>query len=253
MLIEQIILCILAFIGGLIDAAVGGGGLVLLPGLFAVLPNTLPTLLFGTNKFSAATGTLVACWRYARQISLPWRFLLSVATYAFIGAFVGATTVSLMPPALIRPLVLTLLILMLIYTLLKKEFGQIHQPRVIGKRALYIGLVIGGGIGFYDGFFGPGTGSFLIFLFIRYFQFDFLTASAAAKIVNLATNIAALCFFIPTGSVWYAVAIPMALCSMMGAIVGSKLALQGGSRFIRKLFIVLVNVMIIKLLLDIFS
>jgi uncharacterized membrane protein YfcA len=252
MLIEQITLCMLAFISGLIDAAVGGGGLVLLPGLFTVFPTTSPALLFGTNKFSAALGTLIACWRYTRQINLPWRLLLPVAGYAFIGAFIGATAVSFMPPALIRPLVLVLLLLMLIYTLIKKDFGQIHHPRPIGKRELSIGLMIGAGIGFYDGFFGPGTGSFLIFLFIRYFQFDFLTASAAAKIVNLSTNLAALCFFIPAGKVWYVFAVPMAMCSILGAMVGAHLAMRGGSRLIRKLFIVLVLTMMGKLLFDAF-
>lgn len=253
MLIDQLTLCVLAFISGLIDAAVGGGGLILLPGLLTVLPTTPVALLFGTNKFSSALGTLIACWRYTRHIQLPWRFMLPVAGYAFIGAFIGATTVNFMPATLIRPGVLILLVLILVYTWTKKEFGQIHHPRPIGKQELYTGLAMGAGIGFYDGFFGPGTGSFLIFLFIRYFQFDFLTASAAAKIVNLSTNLAALCFFIPAGKVWYAFAIPMAMCSILGAMVGTKLAVQGGSRLIRQLFIALVLVIITKLIIDTFA
>ena len=131
-----------------------------------------------------------------------------------------------------------------------KEFGQVHDPLPIGRRELYMGLAIGVGIGFYDGFFGPGAGSFLIFLFIRYFRFDFLTASAAAKVVNWSTNIAALSFFIPAGKVWYMFALPMAACSILGALVGTKLAMKGGSYLIRKFFILLLAIAMIKLLID---
>lgn len=250
MLLEQITLSALAFLAGLIDAAVGGGGLVMIPGLFAVLPNTQPAMLLGTNKFSSFMGTSAACWRYARQIKLPWKLLWPVAGVAFVGSFAGATVVNFLPADFIRPLILLLLVVMLGYTLWKKDFGQVHNPQPIGRRELYIGMAIGGGIGFYDGFFGPGTGSFLIFLFIRYFRFDFLSASASAKIVNGSTNLAALCFFIPVGKVLYMFAVPMAICNILGAVVGTRLAVKGGSKFVRKLFIVLVVAMIIKLLFD---
>lgn len=252
MIAEQLILCVVAFLGGLVDAAVGGGGLIVVPGLFTTLPATEPAILLGTNKFSSAMGTSVACWRYGIKIKLPWRLLAYLIGCAFIGAFIGAVTADLMPATWMRPLVLGLLIVMLIYTFMKKDLGQVHAPRVLTRQQLSVGLLIAGAIGFYDGFFGPGAGSLLIFLFIRYFQFDFLTASAAAKVVNLSTNLAALCFFIPAQAVWYTVAIPMAGCSILGAIVGTKLAMRGGSSLIRKLFMVLVLIIIVRLVIQVF-
>lgn len=250
MLIETITLCLFAFMGGLVDAAVGGGGLVVIPGLFTTLPTADPATLLGTNKFSSAMGTSAACWRYGLKIKLPWRLLSYLIACAFTGAFLGAATADLLPQTWVRPMVLVLLVTMLIYTLVKKDFGQVHAPRVLTRRQLGIGLLIASAIGFYDGFFGPGAGSLLIFLFIRYFQFDFLAASATSKVVNLSTNIAALCFFIPVDAVWYAFAIPMAVFSILGAIVGTKLAMHGGSALIRKLFIVLVSVIIVRLFIQ---
>lgn len=252
MLTEQLILCVVAFLGGLVDAAVGGGGLIVLPGLFTTLPTTEPATLLGTNKFSSVMGTGAACWRYGLKITLPWRLLAYLIVCAFIGSFSGAVIADLLPASWMRPLVLGLLITMLIYTFIKKDLGQIHAPRVLTKRQLYIGLLLVSVIGFYDGFFGPGAGSLLIFLFIRYFQFNFLAASAAAKFLNLSTNIAALCFFIPAHAVWYSVAIPMAGCSILGAIFGTKLAIRGGNGLVRKLFMVLVSVMIVRLVIQVF-
>jgi uncharacterized protein len=246
------LLCI-AFSAGLIDAAVGGGGLVQLPGLFATLPQQAPALLLGTNKFSAMAGTATAAWRYARNVRFPWRPVLYATAAAFVFSFLGATAVSLLPKAAVRPLILALLVAMLVYTLVKKDFGALHRPRVIGRRELAIALAVGAAIGFYDGFFGPGTGSFLIFLFIRFFGLDFLRASAASKVVNLATNLAALAFFVPTGKVLMAVALPMAAANIVGAVTGTRLALHGGTPLIRKLFLVLVVVLIAKMGWDTFA
>ena len=243
----------LSFVAGLVDAAVGGGGLIQLPGLFATLPQQLPAVLMGTNKLSSIAGTATSAWRYARHIRFPWRPVLYATAAAFGFAFLGATAVSLMPKQALRPLILVLLVLMLVYTLVKKDFGALHRPRQIGLRELMIALAMGAAIGFYDGFFGPGTGSFLIFLFIRCFGLDFLRASAASKVVNLATNLAALCFFLPTGKVLLAAALPMAAANILGALTGTRLALHGGTPMIRRLFLVLVVVLITKMGWDIFA
>ena len=160
-----------------------------------------------------------------------------------------ATAVSLLDA--VRPLVLVLLIAMLAYTLWKKDFGALHRPQEIGRRELAIALAIGAAIGFYDGFFGPGTGSFLIFLFVRFFGLDFLRASAASKVVNLATNVAAISFFVPTGNILL-FALPMAAASIIGSVVGTRLALKGGTPFIRKLFVGLVVVLIARMAWDTF-
>lgn len=243
-------LLLIAFMAGGIDAAVGGGGLVQLPGLFTTLPQHSPSLLLGSNKFTSMFGTATAAWRYARRVVIPWRPVLLAAATAFLCSFLGATTVSLLPREAVRPLVLVLLVAILAYTLLKKDFGALPRPQQVGRRELAIAIALGGAIGFYDGFFGPGTGSFLIFLFIRFFGMDFLGASASAKIVNLATNVAALCWFLPAGQVLLAFALPMAVANIAGSLAGSWLALRGGSGLIRRLFVILVMVLIARMGID---
>jgi uncharacterized membrane protein YfcA len=139
---------------------------------------------------------------------------------------------------------------MALYTLVKKDFGTISRPLSIGPKEHLQSLVIGGLIGFYDGIFGPGTGSFLIFLFIRFFALDFLQASASAKVVNWATNLAALAFFVPAGHVLYATAIPMAVFNILGALAGTHIAVKHGARLVRTLFLILLFVLIVKLSMD---
>lgn len=158
---------LMAFMAGLIDAAVGGGGLIQIPALFNALPHVAPATLFGTNKVAAVSGTLFAARSYVRQVRLPWKLVLPAALAAFAFSFVGASVVSWIPKSVMRPLVLVLLLLMAVYTLWKKDFGALHAPVSIGRRERVMATALGGAIGFYDGVFGPGTGSFLIFLFIR--------------------------------------------------------------------------------------
>ena len=247
------LLCTFAFAAGLIDAAVGGGGLIQIPALFNLLPNVASATLLGTNKVAGACGTAFAAKSYIGRIRIPWRLVLPAAISAFAMSFLGAAAVSSVPPGYIRPVVLVLLVLMAVYTFFKKDFGAVQRPREITSREHLLAVVIGGGIGFYDGLFGPGTGSFLIFLFIRFFAFDFIQASACAKIVNLATNVAALLFFIPAGKVLYAFAVPMAVCNITGALCGSWLAMHKGAGFVRLLFLVLLVVLISKLTFDLFG
>ncbi|MDN0084276.1 TSUP family transporter [Crenobacter sp. SG2305] len=242
----------IAFISGLIDAAVGGGGLVQIPGLFNLLPNIQPATLFGINKFSSVSGTTMATRQYLRRVRLPWALILPAAGFAFAFAFVGATAVSYIPVKVMKPLIFVLLIAMAIYTFIKKDFGSLHKPKEITQRERLNAALLGAAIGFYDGLFGPGTGSFLAFLFIRFFAFDFLHATASAKVVNMATNIAALSFFIPAGHIVWAWAIPMAICNMAGGLVGARLAIRGGVKVIRMLFLILVAVLIGKFGYDLF-
>jgi len=161
--------------------------------------------------------------------------------------------VSALNPALLRPLILGLLVVVLGYTLWKKDFGALHAPRLSHAQQLWLGLATGAIIGFYDGFFGPGTGSFLIFAFVGLFGFSFLAASASSKLVNVVTNFAALAYFTTHGDVLYATALPMAACNIAGSLVGSRLALQRGSGFVRVLFIVVVGVLIARFAYDIFK
>lgn len=246
------LLGVVAFMAGLIDAAVGGGGLIQIPGLFNILPNTAPATLFGTNKFASICGTSVAARQYASRVKLPWALVLPAAACAFVFSFIGASVVRLIPVAVLKPLILALLIAMAIYTFKKKDFGHLHKPAVVTRRERILAALFGAAIGFYDGLFGPGTGSFLAFLFIRFFAFDFLHATAAAKIVNLATNLAALFFFVPTGHILWQYALAMAAFNMAGGFVGSRLAIHGGAKTIRVLFLVLAVVLIGKFGYDLF-
>lgn len=243
-------LCGFAFVAGFIDAVVGGGGLVQVPALFVLKPELPPATLFGTNKLSAIVGTANATWQYARRVQLPWRILLLTAGTAFVFSFFGARAVSHFNPAALRPLIIGLLVVVFVYTLIKKDFGSLHAPKLSPTQQTWCGLAIGAVIGFYDGFFGPGTGSFLVFAFVGLFGFSFLLASAAAKIVNLATNAAALAWFIPTGHVLYKAAIPMAACNLAGSWIGAHLALKRGSGFVRLFFIGVVALLLARMVWD---
>ncbi|WP_306605291.1 TSUP family transporter [Azonexus sp.] len=239
-----------AFVAGLVDAVVGGGGLVQIPALFIAQPGVAPATLFGTNKVASVFGTANAAWRYARQVDMPWRTILPAAASAFLLSYAGAAAVAWLPKEAIRPLILVLLVFSAVYTLMRKDFGLLHQPLHRGRHEFLYALLLGGVIGFYDGFFGPGTGSFLIFLFIRFFGFDFLHASAGAKVVNVATNLAALAYFLPAGHVIALLAAGMAIANVAGSATGTWLALKYGSRFIRIVFLLVVGVLIIKFAWD---
>lgn len=233
-------------LAGFIDAIVGGGGLILLPALFAVFPSAPPATLFGTNKSAAIWGTAVATWQYSRRVSIRWPALLPGALAALAGAFAGAWSVTLLDPSFLRKLLPVILLALLIYTLAKKELGHTHAPTHSGLQEQWRSAAIGGLIGFYDGFFGPGTGSFFVFLFVRVLGYDFLNASVSAKLLNLATNLAALLLFTWKGHVWWHFALPLAVANVLGSVLGSWLALRHGTGFVRVIFIVVVGALILK-------
>lgn len=247
---ELLLLIPLAFVAGIINATVGGGGLIAVPGLFAVLPHTPPATLMGTDKFSAVLGHAFASRQYARQLALPWKLVIPAALTAFVGSYLGARAIAYLPVHWVRPGIILLLVGMLTYTWFKPSFGQENTSQPLTRKELLLGLPVGFAIGFYDGIFGPGTGSFLIFLFVRIFHFDFLRASACAKVVNMATNLAALCFFLPLGMVIYHLAIPMGIASIAGAWVGTHFALRGGNTWIRRLFLILALCLLAKLVYE---
>ena len=251
--IEIIIsLIFFAFCAGAIDAAVGGGGLIQIPALMGALPNYATATVFGTNKLASICGTASAAFSYLRQVKLQWKLLAVIAVTAFISSFGGAACVSMIPQAILKPFVLFMLIVIAIYTFMKKQFGQVHFQQSITTKTLVLAGVGGVVIGFYDGIFGPGTGSFFIFYFIRYLKVDFLHASALSKIGNFMTNFAALSFFIPTGHVLFSLGLMMAVANVIGSVVGVKMALKYGSGFIRILFLILVVILILRLSYQIF-
>ncbi len=237
-----------AFLAGFVDSIVGGGGLIQLPALFVFLPPALaaqvPAVL-GTNKFASICGTAVATAQYARKVRVDWRIVLPAAISAFVFSFLGARAVSLLNPKVIKPLILLLLVMVAVYTYTRKKTAP--KPLQINpKWHIWLSLAIGSSIGFYDGFFGPGTGTFLIISFVGLFGLDFLRASASAKVVNLSTNIAAISWFAATGNIVFAYGIPMAVANIAGSAIGSRLAILKGSEFVRRFFLGIVLVLIIR-------
>jgi hypothetical protein len=239
-----------AFFAGFIDAIVGGGGLIQVPALFAAYPGSSPPVLLGTNKLGSICGTASALLRYLRVVRLPWRVLLPAAAVALAAAFAGASLVSAVSPALFRPLVPIMLTLVLVYVLGHKDLGARHAPIAFSRVRGYLALAAIGVIGMYDGFFGPGTGSFLMLLFIRLYGFDFLHASAGARSINVATNAGALLFFGLHGEIHWALGIALGLCNAAGSVLGAHTAIRHGSKFVRLVYIAVVMTLIAKTAVD---
>ena len=246
------VLALASLFAGFIDSVVGGGGLIQIPALFTILPREIPATLFGTNKISSVFGTANAAWRYARRVTMPWGTILPAALAAFACSYLGAMAVAWLPRDMLRPMILVMLVGSAAYTFWRKDFGSIHRPQPPGVKELVYALIVGGVLGFYDGFFGPGTGSFLIFLFIRFFGFDFLHASAASKVVNVATNLAAIAYFVPNGFFLPVAAVIMAVANVGGSFIGTHLALRHGSGFVRQVFLIVVCALIVKFAWDTF-
>ena len=226
--------------------------MIQIPALFTILPREIPATLFGTNKISSVFGTANAAWRYARRVTMPWGTILPAALAAFACSYLGAMAVAWLPRDMLRPMILVMLVGSAAYTFWRKDFGSIHRPQHTGVKELVYALIVGGVLGFYDGFFGPGTGSFLIFLFIRFFGFDFLHASAASKVVNVATNLAAIAYFVPNGFFLPVAAVIMAVANVGGSFIGTHLALRHGSGFVRQVFLIVVCALIVKFAWDTF-
>ncbi|MDB5815592.1 MAG: hypothetical protein JWN23_2709 [Rhodocyclales bacterium] len=239
-----------ALLAGFVDAVVGGGGLIQLPLLLAVFPGAPIAVLFGTNKLSSIAGTLLATVHYSRSISIPARIAGPAAVAALPGAALGAAAVSLLAPGTVRPLVLGLLVAVGLYTWRRPDFGRLQVSGIVRDRIGSVSTLTGFGLGFYDGFFGPGTGSFLIFAFVRLFGLDMVHASASAKLVNLATNFAALVFFVLHQGVMWRVGLVMAAANVIGAFLGSHMTLKHGSGFVRWMLICIVTVLMAKLTWD---
>jgi uncharacterized membrane protein YfcA len=238
-----------ALAAGFVDAVVGGGGLIQTPALFSVFPSAsgVPAAtLFGTNKLSGIFGTTAAAWRYAKSVQVPWRVVVPGASCAFVFSLLGAWAVTVLSSEFLRKMLPFILLAVWLYTLAKKDLGGTHAPRLNARQEMLVGAVLGAVLGFYDGFFGPGTGSFLVFAFVRVFGFDFLRASAASKLINVACNVGALTLFIPTGHVMWLIGLSMAVCNIAGSQLGSAIALKKGATFVRFTFLLVVFALILR-------
>ncbi|WP_240186908.1 sulfite exporter TauE/SafE family protein [Pedobacter nanyangensis] len=246
------LLCLAAFAAGFIDAIVGGGGLLQTPATLLILPQYPVATLLGTVKIPSLAGTAVAAVKYAKQVKFKVVVLVACTLAAFVASLGGAYLVSTINNQHIKPVILVVLVAVALYTYFNKKFGeQQHKTHTLGKQVL-LACLFGLMIGFYDGLIGPGTGSFLILAFVGILGFDFVGASAHAKIVNVGTNLAALIYFSSTGHVLFQYAIPMAIFNVLGSFLGAKLALLKGNKFIRIFFLVVVFGTILRFAYDVF-
>lgn len=242
----------LSFMAGFIDAVVGGGGLITVPGMLITFPNMYLPTLFGTNKIAALSGTSIAAYQYSKRIQFDYKLLLTVSFFSFVASFSGAKVVSYINVNTLKPLILVILVIIAIYTFIKKDLGSIETKKLPSQKQLLYGSLLGSVVGFYDGFFGPGTGSFFVLGFVLILGFEFVNASAYSKVVNCVTNISALIVFIKQGNYILEIAILMAVFNISGSILGSKIALKKGNGFIRIIFLVIVSLMIARYAYDIF-
>jgi uncharacterized membrane protein YfcA len=245
------LLMLAALLAGFMDAVVGGGGLISIPALMLGLPAGTPlTTILGTNKAVASTGATLATAQFVRARVLNWRELLVPVACAMAGGMAGVATAYYFQgryEAYFRPVMLGLMVLMVGFTLLKPDVGKLHAPRYGIEHQRLLAALISAMLGFYDGFFGPGAGSILIFLFVAVLGFDFLRASALSKSVNWASNVASLAIFVWRGSWIPSVALCMALANGAGGYLGARTALRKGSGWVRLVFIAVVSVLILRL------
>lgn len=241
-------LVLVAFAAGWVDAVVGGGGLIQLPSLIIALPDSVSVpQISGTNKMSSVAGTAIAALTYARRITIDWSTVLPLVVCAFAGSASGAQLVRLLPREYFTPIVLVALIGVGLYTWRRPLLGMVHAPRHTGAGHYLRVAGIGLGVGLYDGFLGPGTGSFFIILMVAVLGYGFLEASAKAKLANLTTNIAAISVFAWHGQLLIWLGLCMAAANLTGGFLGAKAAIRHGSGFVRRVFLIVIVVLVVKL------
>lgn len=243
---------IFSLAAGFVDAVVGGGGLIQLPAVLVSFPKTALPILFGTNKIAALSGTSISAFQYAKRIQFNYKLLLPISVSAGLASFIGARVVSHINVHVLKPIVLIVLIVIAIYSFLKKDLGAVQTKNLTYNKQLKYGLLMGAAVGFYDGFFGPGTGSFFVLGFVVLLGFEFMQASAYAKVINCMTNISALIIFLSNGSYYLELAILMALFNIAGNYIGTMYAIKKGNSFIRSIYLVIETLMIIRFAYDIF-
>jgi uncharacterized membrane protein YfcA len=245
-------LAIASGFAGFVDAMAGGGGLIQLPALIVGLPNKELPLILGTNKVPSIFGTAAAARNYFKNSKPDIPLTLSMMGPAFIGSMGGASLAAAVPKDFFKPFIVFLLIAVAIYTWLKPELGMSENLRYTHKKRLAIVALIGLLIGFYDGIFGPGTGTFLVFFLVSGIGYAFLKASGTAKLVNISTNAGAILSFQLTGHIWWQLGLLLAFANVTGAIIGSRLAIKGGSPLVRKVFLVVTFLLIARVAWDTF-
>jgi len=246
-----LIVCPLVFLAGLIDSVAGGGGLISLPAYLAAgIP---PHMALGTNKCSSCLGTIFSTARFMKNGKIHYLSALCAAAAALLGSYIGASLTLIVDESVLRYLMIGVLPVIAVFLLVRRNFGESDRTKNISSlKVVILSILSGLLIGMYDGFFGPGTGTFLILVFTGVIGFDLVTSSGNAKIVNLASNIAALVTFAASGSVLWKVGLPAALFGIAGHWIGSGLALKNGAKVIRPMFFAALTILFAKLIYDAF-
>ncbi len=247
-----LIVCPLVFLGGFVDSVAGGGGLITLPAY--LMAGLGAHFAMGTNKVVNACGTMIASVRYFKggKVELPPALISGAG--ALVGSFLGSKLALLIPEETLKMLMLVALPVIAVVLMFKKDFG--NEP---GQKAHYgtqrmviasalIGFVIGG----YDGLVGPGTGTFMIMAFTAALSMDLLTASGCSKVANLASNISSAVLFACSGKVMWMLAVPAAICNVLGALAGTRYAMRGGSKKVRGMIFVVLGLLFIKVITELF-
>lgn len=235
-----------ALLAGFIDSIVGGGGLVQFPATLVSLPNAPLASIFGTNKIASISGTTISAYSYAKRVKFNYPLIIVISVFGFIASYFGANAVTILDPNKLKPTILVLMILIAIYTFLKKDLGSSKAVEITRNKQFIGGVAVGALVGFYDGFLGPGAGSLYVLGFVSILGFDFLHASAYSKIINWVTNFSALTVFIKDGHYIIEVALVMSIFNIIGNVVGTRMAISKGNGFIRFVFMIVVSLMILR-------
>ena len=245
-------LVLTAFVAGWVDAVVGGGGLIQLPALLIGLPeSTPPAAILGTNKISAVWGTATSSVLYAIKVRPDWRSVLPLVVGSSVGSALGASVARYLPKEIFTPIVLVALIVVAIYTWRRPQLGLLTERKHVGRKHYLLTLGIGLAVGLYDGVLGPGTGTFFVILLVGVLGWGFLEASAQAKIANLVTNLSAIAVFAAHGAILWQLGLLMGAANLVGGFLGARTAISKGNAFVRKVFLVVVALLIVRLAYDV--
>lgn len=249
--INMIFLCIAGFTASAVDAIAGGGGLINLPAILAA--GVPPHFALGTNKFASSFGAFTSAYTFTREGKVFIPLMKYTVPCTLVGSVIGVLTALKIDQGFLQIIILVLIFGTAIYTITKKDFGSENKFEGLTKKSIIQGCIFAFSLGFYDGFFGPGTGSFLIFLFISIYGFDFTIAAGNSKVLNFVSNITSLVMFALNGKIYYMIGIPIGLAMIAGARVGSKVAIKNGAKVIKPIFVTIALVLTVKLLFDTFS
>ncbi len=247
---NMVFLCIAGFLASFIDSIAGGGGLISVPAF--MIAGLSAHVVLGTNKFAATTGSFTSSLKFAKSGLCNFKLLKILIPFTFVGSILGVKTVLLIDQKFLQPLVLVLVLCIGVYTLFSKSIGQEDNFTGLNKKNITLGILLAFSLGFYDGFFGPGTGSFLVFGMINIFGFNFLNASANARFLNFVSNVTALVTFAFSASINYKIGAMVAVFMVIGARAGTKLAIKKGAKIIKPIFVTMSLAVALKMLFSIF-